>query len=458
MDAEAILQSKRCFAVLGSRTDLVAAEVLFKLRRLSRARDGSASPDLFASVYPAGDVAALCARIAEMQDQHGAQVLLPSLVALAALPQPLPAGVVDPVAALLDHLGRHAPGARRIGVLTGDPVVREYLATRFDPERWTLVFPRAEVPPAEVGVLDAATVDVLAAACQELRAQGAEVVVPGCPSFSLFVDELCARGQFIVDMNLVYARYALEHAAAPRSLPRKIGVVGGVGPAATVDFTDKIVRNTCASRDQEHIKVVIEMNPQIPDRTAHLVGAGEDPSMEIFATCRQLELDAADFIAIPCNTAHAFVARVQPYLGIPVVNMLAETVAYIRRLHAQRRRVGLLGTSGTIASRVYHGFVEAAGLEIMVPDDEHQALVMRAIYGEQGVKAGFTRGPCREDLMRALEHLVARGAEVVLLGCTELPLIQAMDEDFRVGEKRIVLLDPTTILARRCVALALAGQ
>lgn len=116
--------------------------------------------------------------------------------------------------------------------------------------------------------------------------------------------------------------------------------------------------------------------------------------------------------------------------------------------------MGLLGTSGTIASRVYHGFVEAAGLELLVPDEAHQALVMRAIYGERGVKAGFTDGQCRDDLMRALEHIVGQGAEIVLLGCTELPLIQAMDEDYPVGARRIVLLDPTTILARRCVALA----
>ena len=79
---------------------------------------------------------------------------------------------------------------------------------------------------------------------------------------------------------------------------------------------------------------------------------------------------------------------------------------------------------------------------------------MRAIYGEHGVKAGFTAGQCRDDLMRALEHIVGQGAEIVLLGCTELPLIQAMDEDYPVGAERIVLLDPTTILARRCVTLA----
>ena len=446
------MQSKRCFAVLVGRKDLAAAEVIFKFHRLSKARDGSLAPDLMALDAPLEDGLALLEVIHTLESQGVTRVMLPDLLVQAGLAPTLPSSVVDLVDALLDHLNRHAPGLHRLGVLTDDPVVRDYLVTRFDSQRWTLIFPEAPLPSPQCGVLHA-SVAVLAEACAELHAQGAEVIIPGCAPYSLAVDELGAGGEFILDLNLVYARHALEINAPPRMRQRKIGVLGGVGPAATVDFTDKIVRNTPASRDQEHVKIVIEMNPQIPDRTAHLIGGGIDPCVEIFATCRQLELDAADFIAIPCNTAHAYISRVQPYLGIPVVNMLAETVAYIRRHHPQRRRVGLLGTSGTIDSRVYHGFVETAGLELVVPDPEHQALVMRAIYGDRGVKAGFTDGLCREDLLCAIEHVVGQGAEIVLLGCTELPLIQAMDEDFRVGDQRVVLLDPTTILAQRCVAL-----
>lgn len=447
------MQSKRCFAVLVGRKDLAAAEVIFKFHRLSRARDGDDAPDLMARDVLDEGGAALREGIMAVESQGATRVLLPDLLAQARLAPAMPESVVDLIDALSAHLDRHATGHCRLGVLSDDPAVREYLAARLDPSRWTLIYPQTELPSPRCGVLRAA-VESLALACDDLRSQGAEVIIPGCAPYSLVVDELGAKGRFIVDLNLVYARYALEQNAPARRRARKIGVLGGVGPAATVDFTDKIVRNTPSSCDQEHVKVVVEMNPQIPDRTAHLIGNGIDPCVEIFATCRQLELDAADFIAIPCNTAHAYIARVQPYLGIPVVNMLAETVAYIVKQHPQRRRVGLLGTSGTIASRVYHGFVEAAGLELLVPDAAHQALVMRAIYGEHGVKAGFTAGQCRDDLMRALEHIVGQGAEIVLLGCTELPLIQAMDEDYPVGAERIVLLDPTTILARRCVTLA----
>jgi aspartate racemase len=246
-------------------------------------------------------------------------------------------------------------------------------------------------------------------------------------------------------------------AGEARVRPFKIGVVGGVGPAATADFMQKIVRNTPAARDQDHIKLVVEQNPQIPDRTANLIGDGPDPTVALYATCKKLEAGDADLIAIPCNTAHAFVERIQPYLSIPIINMLHETVQRLRTHHAALRHVGLLATSGTLGSHVYHEAAEAAGLELLAPDDAHQAMVMSAIYGERGVKAGFTEGECRDDLMRALVHLVERGAQAVILGCTELPLLLAQSDHFAVAGTHIVLLDPTDLLARKCIALAQRG-
>jgi aspartate racemase len=227
-----------------------------------------------------------------------------------------------------------------------------------------------------------------------------------------------------------------------------------VGPAATVDFLDKIVRNTPASRDQDHLKVIVEQNPQIPDRTAHLLGGGADPTIALYAACKRLEAAGADLVAIPCNTAHAFVARIQPFLPVPIVNMLRETVEHIRRNHGGCAKVGLLATSGTIACHVYHDAIAPAGYEVLAPDAENQQRVMNAIYGPRGVKAGFTEGECAEDLLRALTSLARRGAEVIVLGCTELPLILAQNEAFPVAGKTVAVLDPTDILARKCVDLS----
>jgi aspartate racemase len=114
----------------------------------------------------------------------------------------------------------------------------------------------------------------------------------------------------------------------------------------------------------------------------------------------------------------------------------------------------LLATSGTVASRVYHDAARGSPFDVIVPDDAHQAEVMDAIYGSRGVKAGYTEGRCKESLLNALAHLARRGAGVVILGCTELPLVLPEHPAFDVAGKTVVLLDPTAILARRCVALA----
>lgn len=236
----------------------------------------------------------------------------------------------------------------------------------------------------------------------------------------------------------------------------KLGIVGGIGPAATVDFMSKIIRNTNARRDQDHLRLVVEHDPNIPDRTAYLLGGGEDPTDALYDACRRLEANDATVIALPCNTAHAYIARIQPRLSIPIVNMLSETAAHIERNWCRlgRPTVGLLATSGTIASAVYHNAVAERSLELIVPDAEHQQYVMSAIYGERGVKAGYVEGECKTALLRAIWHLARRGATVIILGCTELPLILEKNPAFRIDEHTVALLDPTDILARRCVEMA----
>jgi aspartate racemase len=379
---------------------------------------------------------------------------------------------VNIMEALRAHIERRYSEVKKIGVLTSDYVRKHGLFERyFDPQRWQLVYPSEEIQrdalmPAiygeqgiKSGSLQGQSIDFLERACRDLLAQGAEIIAPGFTEIPIVAEALGERGLPVIDVNQVYARHAVDFGGEASIRPFKIGVVGGVGPAATVDFLDKIVRNTQARRDQEHIKVVVEQNPQIPDRTENLIGEGADPTVALYATCKKLEADEADLIAIPCNTAHAFVERIQPYLAIPIINMLYETVEHIRRNYPERQEIGLLATSGTIASRVYHDIIAKAGLHLKVPDEENQAKVMASIYGPKGVKAGFTEGSCRDDLLAALTHLVQNGAEVVILGCTELPLLLAQNDDFKVAGARIVLLDPTEILARKCVSLSgMVGQ
>jgi len=261
--------------------------------------------------------------------------------------------IVDLMAALRVALVCRHLSARRIGVLTSDYVRRAGLFERALADTWQITYPTAG---AQASLMDAiygadgiksgnANVGQLAAACSDLMRQGCEVVVPGFTELSLLprlaADIKCP----ILDANQCYVDHALgEPLRLPRK-PFKIGVVGGVGPLATVDFMGKIVRLTEASRDQDHIKMIVEQNPQIPDRTEHLIRGGTDPTIALFATCKKLESADADLIAIPCNTAHAFVERIQSHLRIPVLNMLDEAMAQVSGRY-QGRTVGLLANHG----------------------------------------------------------------------------------------------------------------
>jgi aspartate racemase len=305
------------------------------------------------------------------------------------------------------------------------------------------------------GNLGGRLVELLREACQDLITQGADVILPGMTEIGLVLSQIAALDVPIVDSNLVYAQYAsVGQSFSHNNRAFKVGVVGGVGPAATVDFMQKLVRSTPATRDQEHIKLLVEQNPQIPDRTENLLGDGQDPTVSLYATCKKLEAGEVDIIAIPCNTAHAFVERIQPYLNVPIVNMLTVSVEYLKLAFPDLREVGLLATTGTIRSGVYQKAFEARGLRQIVPSDDMQVRVMDAIYGECGVKAGFTTGECLDDIRAAVDELSGRGVEVILLGCTELPLLLPEGKMYSGSGRAVKLEDPTEILARRCVAYA----
>ena len=376
--------------------------------------------------------------------------------------------VVNMLTGLRAHIERKYPGATRLGVLTSNYVkARKLFERTFDARPYALIYPVTAVQNdclmeaiygsvgIKTGQLQGKSIELIQTAYQDLVDQGAEVVIPGLTEISMVLDQLqWIYDVPIIDSNRVYAEYAIDYQADAVSSACKIGIIGGVGPSATVDFMDKVIRHTKAERDQEHIKMVVEHNPQIPDRTEHLVAGGIDPTIALYAACKKLEAADADMIAIPCNTAHAFVEQIQRQLSIPIINMLFETTQYIAQHYSGRKILGLLATTGTVTSRVYHELIETLGLQLIVPDERHQAQVMNAIYGEKGVKAGYVGGECKMELMQAIEHLVGRGAEVLILGCTELPLLVAQTVDFAVGEKRVSVLDPTEILARRCIELA----
>jgi aspartate racemase len=227
-----------------------------------------------------------------------------------------------------------------------------------------------------------------------------------------------------------------------------IGILGGMGPLATVDFYRKVIDATPAGADQDHLPVVVWADPSVPDRSAALVGGGPDPTPWLVRGAHRLEAMGARVIATPCNTAHAFLDEVRNSVRAPMLDMIAETAGEIRAHHPEVRSVGLLATTGTVRAGLYQRALEAAGLRVVVPGELTQG---EAVTGAiRRVKAGDT-GPAAVCLVeRAAEELAARGAHLLVAGCTELPLLLG---ELSAG---LPVVDPTAALARAAVREALA--
>lgn len=223
-----------------------------------------------------------------------------------------------------------------------------------------------------------------------------------------------------------------------------IGVLGGMGPAATVDFFARLVTLVGAERDQDHPPCLLYSATQIPDRMRHLTADGIDPTAELQRAARVLEQGGAGLIAIPCNSAHAFYGAIADAVSIPVLDMIELAAVQVRRSFEAGTSVGILAASGTIKMGLYDQRLQAAGLVPLRPGENAQSGVMEAIWA---IKAG-SRGPDRR-LILAIDELVDRGVGVIVLGCTELPM--AIDQSSAV----VPIVDSTAVLAR--AALELAG-
>lgn len=224
---------------------------------------------------------------------------------------------------------------------------------------------------------------------------------------------------------------------------RTIGVIGGMGPLATADFYLRLVRATPAATDQEHLHVLIDSNTEIPNRTAAIEGRGPDPTPALVETARRLVAAGAEVLAIPCNTAHAFLDPIRRAVpGVPVLDIMEEVAAAAASLHPAPRAAGLLATSGTIRQRLYHAALSRRGIEVLIPDAEGQRVVSDAIAS---VKRGDTGPEVRARARASAEALVRAGAGAIVLGCTEVPVILGP------GDLSVPVLDGTELLARAAV-------
>jgi aspartate racemase len=230
---------------------------------------------------------------------------------------------------------------------------------------------------------------------------------------------------------------------------KTIGVLGGMGPAATVDLLDRIVKATPARRDQDHIPVVMVSNPAVPDRSEAILHCGDDPRPVMIAGLHQLAGMGADFAVIACNTAHYFLDDLRDESEIPILDMIGETAQAIRRDHPQLERVGILATSGTLAVKLYQRALLSEGLSPVEPTEAEITQMMDAIYGKDGIKTAGVTESAHRQLREVGQKLIEQGAQALILGCTEIPLA------LKDGDLPVPLIASNQILAEAAVRTAL---
>jgi aspartate racemase len=198
-----------------------------------------------------------------------------------------------------------------------------------------------------------------------------------------------------------------------------LGVLGGMGPLASAEFMRRLTLLTPAMRDQDHIPAVLWSDPRVPDRSAARIAGGADPLPALLRGIRGLEAAGCGAIAIPCNTAHGWFDAMQAATPLPILHIVDAAADELARLGVAEGRIGVMGTAGTLAMRLYQQRLEARGYRCLVPTPaEMETLVTPAIAE---VKAN-RMAPAHPPLAEAAARLVARGARAVVLGCTELPL------------------------------------
>lgn len=225
-------------------------------------------------------------------------------------------------------------------------------------------------------------------------------------------------------------------------MKKTIGILGGMGPLATADLFRKIVTLTGASRDADHIRIYIDNNPAIPDRTAAILNGGPDPLPAMRDSLRKLEACGADCILMPCNTAHYFLPRLQGLTDVPFLSIL-EAAAAACQARFPGRTAAVLATRGTLSAGLYQKALAGAGVPYLLPEETERDALMEVIY--DGVKAGAPPERYREPFLSVLDALAERGAGCFILGCTELPLAAHL-----LGLER-PFVDPTEELAQAAI-------
>jgi len=224
-----------------------------------------------------------------------------------------------------------------------------------------------------------------------------------------------------------------------------VGVLGGMGPEATARFLARVIALTPARKDQDHLRIIVDNNPKIPDRTEAILSGDRSILPVLLETAKNLEKNNVDFIVIPCNTAHYFYEDLVAEISVPILHMISEVTQAVSYSIPGCRKLGLIATSGTVASNLYQKQFEESGVVVIVPDTQSQAKVMDAILD---IKENQEKDWARRQIIEAANLLMEREVQALLLGCTDITLV-VNENDFPVP-----LFDSTEVLAKATVRFA----
>lgn len=229
-----------------------------------------------------------------------------------------------------------------------------------------------------------------------------------------------------------------------------VGIIGGMGPEATAVFLHKLIRRTPATCDQDHLHLLVDCDPGMPDRTRAILGDGESPLPRLVRSAEWLQAGGAELIAMPCVTVHAFLDELRAAARVPVLSIIEELAHRIHDRHAEVSHVGILATDGALQAGVFAPL--GVDVELLTPDDAAQRDVMTAVYGPSGVKVIGPTEAASKLLERAAAQLIGAGAEVIVAGCTEIPLALAQ------GAVAVPLVDTLDVLAEAVVRESLRAE
>lgn len=224
---------------------------------------------------------------------------------------------------------------------------------------------------------------------------------------------------------------------------KTVGVIGGLGPAATLDFFDRILKRTKAVRDQDHLRLIIDNNTKVPDRNAASKGEGPSPGAVIAASARGLQDAGAEFVVMACNAAHAYEGEIRAALTVPFISMIDETVKTVAGLGA--KRAGVLAADPCLRANLYQDGLKQVGIEPVLLPDDSQRTFMELIYR---IKSGDTGDVVRRSMATLAKKLEAKDVDVILAGCTEVPIVLTADDiDAELVNATDVLVEKTILFA-----------